>query len=120
MILTQPITAQLAVNVAAAGNTADFDTKYFERVAVDIQLATLTGGTAPAVTFIVERKDANGNYITLFSFTALTAVGFTSQDIGPGLQTNKMVGSAIRLRWTVTGAPATATANLSILGDADG
>lgn len=119
---TQIITSIVGQNVQpASGNTPDIDVQEFINLAVEIRLATLTGGTTPGITFSVQRKDANGNYVILFSFTAVTAVGVVAgqKDIGPGLEINKIPGKVIRISWVTTGAPTTATADISVQGDSD-
>lgn len=119
MIYTQPLFTSPLLNVGASGNTPDIDCKLFERIAVDLRMATITG-TTPSVTFTVQRKDSNGNYQTLFSFTAITAVGSATKDIGPGCEVAKIPGNIIRISWVTTGTGVAATCDVSILGDADG
>lgn len=117
---TRSIVALAAQSVAASGNTADIKVDSFDRIAVDINLKTLVGGVSPSVTFSIQRKDSLGNYTTIHSGTALTAVGLYSRDIGPGLETTKLPGQVIRIAWIVSGAPTSATADIVVIGDNDG
>ena len=108
------------LSVAANGNSGDIEVSAVKRLFLGVNLATLTGGAAPTVQFFVENKDEFGNYYPLFTGVALSAVGLQSASIGPGLSTNAMIARYVRVRWVVTGAPATATAQISLYGDIDG
>lgn len=112
------ILSSVAANVAVdQGTTANIDTTLVEEIAVDLFLATLTGGTAPTVQFFYERQaPAGGRWVTLWTSGVLSASGMVSTSIGAAMPTNASIGSIGRIRWTVTGAPASATADLSITG----
>lgn len=110
-----------SLNVVASGQTGDIDVSLFERLTLDIVVPALTGGTTPTVTFFLERKDLFGNYTAIYSPAAVPAAGGSiSQDMGPGLQTTRMPGTKLRLRWVTAGAPTAATAQVTMLGDVDG
>lgn len=122
MQITRSVFANASIDVSAASGTLmqPTDTSSFERLHVDIQLNTLTGGTTPGVTITVQRQDSNGTWRTLYAFAPLTAVGSASQSIGPGLQTTIMIPPKCQVIWATTGAPTVANLSASIYGDADG
>ena len=111
-------------SVAANGQTGDIDIQDFNDLLVVTQLTALTGGTAPTVQFIVEWKDSQGVYRPLATHAALSAVGTKIMSTGSGVATTTGIdaiwsapfGLVIRVRWAVTGAPATATASFEIIG----
>lgn len=116
--LTAGLLSANGQNVAANGQTADIDVSGVHELAVGVVLATLTGGAAPTVTFVLERKNpVDGGYDVLWTSAALNAAAArAATSVGPGCAQAHSVGQLVRLRWTTTGAPTGATAHLSVLG----
>lgn len=114
-----------AVDVHTTGGaTPDIKVVNVNKIAVDINLKTLTGGTSPTVTFNIQRKDANGNYQTLLSSAAVNAVGQVAPiSVGPGVaevankKASDLIGNTVRISWTVAGGPTGATADISVIGE---
>lgn len=119
---TRVVASVVNVSVAAANGTIvpDIDIASFDRIHVDVTLSGLAGGTAPAVTFTVERQDANGIWRVLFAFAAQNANGSLSRSIGPALETSLLVPARLRVTWATTGAPSAAVGAVSIIGDTTG
>jgi hypothetical protein len=107
-------------NVATSGQTGDIDVTFMQRLFIAFVLNTLTGGTTPSVQFFIDFKDEFGNYIPMVAPAALTAPGQGGASVGPGLTAGSSVAQMppmkCRIRWVVTGAPATATASISLYG----
>src|SRR5690349_14156436 len=103
------------------GNTAAFDVSAYERLKMYFNLTALSGGTTPSVRFVYQEADDYGVWydITNVAFAALTTPGKQPQSIGPGTGYSDMVGKSARIRWTVTGAPTTATATITVIADED-
>ena len=111
-----------------AGNT--FSTQYITNMAVDINLVSFTGGTSPAVNFIVERLGADGNWYSCFAPNVLnfTAALLISNDLGqfssvfsapPASAAQHNVPTLqARFRWTFGGsvAPTAVTFAVWVIG----
>lgn len=96
--------------ISASGNSGDISVGSYRELVLDVNLTALTG---TSVAFILERKDAAGNYVAIYSPAALTGVSTIAQTIGVGAETNKGFGDTIRLRWVCT-AVSTTTFTASI------
>jgi len=118
---TQAAAKYLAQNVAAASGTiGTVDIRNYTAISVTMNLTALTGGTAPTVQLAIDRRIEDGavvpNWEQIVAPTAISAVGTSRADIGPGLVTSTLPGKVIRLRWVTTGGPATAVADFAIIG----
>lgn len=103
-------------DVHVNGNSADFDTSLFETLLLDVNLTELTGGVNPTVQFYLDRKTADGQYHQFLSINAMNGVSEQNTDVGPGLANNRVPGTTCRLRWIASGGPATALANVTVMG----
>lgn len=113
---TVTLLAQLNVDVSVNGwTTADVDVSAKSELAITVNLFALAGVGA-SVTVHVDRKDANGGYVSLANTGALTATATVALSIGPGMATAHSIGSAVRLRWVTGGSITNARANLSVQG----
>jgi hypothetical protein len=119
------ISNSAALSVAAAsGTVGEYGVDDFQNILVVTQLSSLTGGTAPTVQFILDWKDAVGVYRPLITHAALSATGTKTAALGPGSAASTGIdllwaapfGPIVRLRWVTTGTPATAVAEVAIVG----
>jgi hypothetical protein len=101
-------------NLLSASSSGSMDVSQFRQLFVVADVTALVGGVTPTVAFFLEREYVPGKWTALYSPSALTGAGRISQSIGGGLETARSIGRTIRLRWTVSGAPTTATADLHI------
>ncbi len=99
----------------AAGNTPDIDTSEVDNVAIDVNV-TAVSGTTPSLALFVDRLGSDGIYYQIHAFTAITAAGKASVNIGPGAPVNAIPGNAIRLRWTISGTTPSFTFSASVIG----
>ncbi len=87
----------------ASGQSADFDCGWAKEVFIVVDV-TAVSGTTPTLDVKVTCKDpVSGKYRDLYSFTQFTAIGTQDRHIGPGLETNKGLGSKIRVEYTIGG-----------------
>jgi hypothetical protein len=100
----------LAVDVSATGQSAALDLSENDNVCWVAELATLTGGTSPDVTFSWDHSPNNSNWYTIASEAALTAAGVKSRTTAENLF------RFVRISWVTTGSPTGATANLFMSG----
>lgn len=104
------------------GVTPDIDVQSVQQISVVALITALSGGTAPAVTFMVDRKELDGSYTQIGAGSAINGqsgspnTNITKLEVGPGLPINVMLPKTIRIRWGVTGAPTTATGTFMITG----
>lgn len=107
---------------AANGTSTEFNCQFHKILAVDINVTTLSGGTAPTLTFHYERKGADGTWYRVTDITAaLAATGAVSRSIGETLTTGAnaygiALGSQVRLAWTAGGIHGTTAFTLSVIG----
>jgi len=101
---------QASVMQTAAGNTTDIDVSNYTEIAVDVN-CTNKQGTSPTLQIIIYRKDALGNYVSIWDSTAISVSGATSgspvqisKSIGPGCTVTEELGSKIRLNWLIGGS----------------
>jgi hypothetical protein len=107
----------------AATGAPEFDTTLIQSVALDITVSALTGGTAPTITFFLERLGLDGKWYPIFSPTAVSAPGTISADIGAfslavATATHAVFTKKARLRWAFGGTanPTSVTFSASIVG----
>lgn len=102
----------------AAGNSGTLNTTNVNRIAVDVNLTALTGGTAPTVTFFLDRQGLDGTWYQVWSSGAKSAPAAVSTSVGDGCTVSEVIGAAVRLRWTFGGTvnPTSVTFSVSILG----
>ena len=86
-----------------------------KHVVVDLRVSAVSG-TSPSLTPRLERLGSDGNWYTIWTGTAMTAVGNQSANIGPGLTTAVLPVGQVRLAWTVTGTTPSLTLAASIQG----
>lgn len=114
------ITYPTATPEAASNTGVSFSTATVSSLAVDITLASFTGGTTPTVTFFVDRLGSDGVWYRIWTSSALNSAGVTSIQIGPfpsgtGIFTAVLTGTA-RFGWSSTGAPTAITFSASVIG----
>ena len=99
----------------ASGSTADLAVGRLAALGVDVNV-TAVSGSSPSISFVLERKGSDGIYYPLASPAALTAAGQISLSVGRGLTTAAALGTAVRLRWVITGTTPSFTFSASIVG----
>ncbi len=77
---------------------------------------TAVAGTTPTLTLALDSLGADGVWYTLWTSTAVTAVGQTVAHLGVGAATNVAFGATVRLRWTIGGATPSFTFSVSMIG----
>jgi hypothetical protein len=112
----------------ASGGSYAFDTSSIVNMAVDIDFISFQGGTAPTITFLIQRLGADGKWYDSFAPGALmlAAAGILSVDLGVLSNTFTAPASSAaqhniptsqgRFKWTTTGAPNTVTFSAGIIG----
>jgi hypothetical protein len=104
--------------VSNAGTS--FSTLLISALAVDITLTSFTGGTAPTVTFFVDRLGNDSLWYRIWTSAALNGAGVTSANIGPGLTGTGTAAAVLtgtgRFGWSSTGAPTAITFSASVAG----
>ncbi len=99
---------------------APFATDGYSALVVDVNV-TAVAGTTPSMTLVLERRDAFGNYVAMWTSAAITTTGLTSVIVGPfpaatGIVTALLTDQA-RLRVSaISGAGATFTTQVSVIG----
>jgi len=104
-----------------------FGTAELENLAWDLNVVSFQGGTAPSITFVLERQTANGDWSSVLSSGSIGIATNWGIDIGPGFATfaaplgltqHAILTDVARLRWTLGGtvAPTTVTFANSIVG----
>lgn len=112
-----------SVDVHASGTfTSALDVSQIGTLVVYFELLTLTGGASPGVQFRIEANTAFSSQVTIYTAAALTAAG-NSQIITigeatttSGQNTQTLLPLTVNLLWLTGGAPATATARISVYG----
>lgn len=97
------------------GNSGEIRCEGVDLLAVDI-LVSAASGTSPTINFYVQRKDANGNWVTLYAFPTLSAASSENSNIGPGATTPKIVTGVMRVIWELGGVTPSFTTDISVIG----
>jgi len=110
----------LSAAQAVANTGTSFSTANVSSLAVDITVTSFTGGTAPTVTYFVDRLGADGVWYRVWTSAALNTAGATSVQIGPfpsgaTIFTAVLTGTA-RFGWSSTGTPTAITFSASVIG----
>lgn len=118
-----------AAYTSTVPTAATFATDWVTYAAVDITLASFTGGTAPAISFFFERQGADGVWYQIFTTGALTTPQTISVDVSPALNgsvsgplsstvQHNVFSHSARLRWTFggTAVPTAVTFSASVVG----
>lgn len=120
----------LALPQAAYTATPGFrvvDTSEITNIAFDLNVVSFQGGTAPTISFFIERQDANQGWSQIWTSGPLSAATNWCIDMGPGFGTfsapsnmtqHAIFTDAARLRWAFggTASPTTVTFSASIVG----
>ena len=107
-----------AQSVNATGNSNAFDVFPYESLSFFVNLTALSGGTTPSVQFTYQEVDDYGVWYDVTNLgSALTAIGTARTSVGEGAKVNEAIGKSGRIKWTVTGGPTTATANITVIGN---
>jgi len=99
----------------ATGNGTEIVIGPRSSLCLDISV-TAVSGTGASCTFMLQRKGADGNWYTIYTSSAVTAIGTVSTTIGAGCSTNQDFGTSIRLAWTISGTTPSFTFGASIIG----
>lgn len=116
-LLGLPSTAQTASNTGIT-----FSTLTVAAIALDITVTALTGGTAPTITFFLDRLGADGVWYREETSAAVSAPGTVSAILGPFAASAGVFSSVwttqARFGWTFGGsvAPTSVTFSASIVG----
>lgn len=83
---------------------------------VGVNVTVFTGGTNVVVS--LQQQDANGQWQTIGSTQAITAVGSANFSVGPGMTNGAVIvaGGTYRLAWTLTGTFTALSFQLSVQG----
>lgn len=114
-------TSSAVITYAAAAQAPtmtpiSFSTAALRELAVDITVTSFAGGTAPTITFFVERFGADGVWYRVWTSSAVNAAGVVSTSIGPGAATPASLSGTCRFGWTTTGTPTSVTFSASVIG----
>ena len=103
---------------SANGNSGSLATTGVAALAVDVNLQSFTGGTAPTAQFFVDRLGVDAVWYRVWTSAALATAGPASTNIGPGCTLPSVLSSAIRFGWILAGtvAPTSITYSASIVG----
>lgn len=126
----EPSTFLTYVSAAQAVSNAgqSFTTSTVQSLAVDITLTSFTGGTAPAVTYFVDRFGADGVWYRTWTSAALAAAAAVSVAVGavsavaatatlePVQGVPATLTNLARFGWSSTGAPTAITFSASVIG----
>lgn len=114
-----------AYGTASSLNPSVFSTQYINSMALDITVSAVSGGASPTFQFILERKDANGNWDSILSTLVGPAPPVTfSIDVGPfsvgygGINTaqHAVFTQQARIRWVYNNNPTSYTFSVSVIG----
>jgi hypothetical protein len=93
---------------------------------IDIVFGSFVGGAAPTITYTVKRKDAFGNYLTIYTSAALSAATNIALSLGAGMGSGTLTGIdagegeafgfTIQVGYTTTGAPTSVVQSISVIG----
>ena len=95
--------------------SANLTVGIYKELAIDVNISVITG-TTPTYILAVDRLGADGVYYTIYTGTAITAVGVVSVSLGVGASTNVAFGNVIRVREIVGGTTPSVTRSISVLG----
>lgn len=99
--------------IATNGNSPDLYAGELVDLLFGVDVTAIdNGGT---LNLYLDSKLPDGNYYVIWSSSAITTTGQTSESIGSGLQDATSFGDQVRVRWTITAAH-TATLSLSLIG----
>lgn len=85
---------------STGGNSVDQNNAQGRGVVVGVNITAITG-TSPTLTVTIQGKDtASGEYYTLLTSAALTAVGFTELTVYPGAAVTANVSASLPLPQT--------------------
>lgn len=123
-LLNDILVAVPSAAYTTTSGTITFNTNQVTYMALDITITSFTGGTAPNITFFIDRLGpADGVWYNVYSTGALTGAGATSMDIGPGFAAATGTQHAVfttqgRLRWAFggTASPTAVTYSVSAIG----
>lgn len=112
---------------AASNAGSSFPTLGFNSLSLDINLTAFTGGTAPTITFFVERQGNDAVWYRVWQSAAQNAAAKLPVTIGPQVPTvaagaNVSQGvtagltATARFGWSTTGTPTSVTFSASIVG----
>lgn len=111
----------LPLAARATGLQVILNTNQVTYIAMDTNVTTFTGGTAPTIAFTLERFGADGLWYMVFNSGTVGNPATTSTDIGPGFTSGAGTQHAVfttQARFTVifAGAPTSITYSASLLG----
>ena len=114
-MLGQKIYTRDSAAATVTGNSGSLNVTPADAIAIDID-ASVVSGTTPSLTPSWERLGADGIWYPVWTGTALTAAGKSSQTIGKAWESNKFPGHAGRLVWTISGTTPSFTFSASVVG----
>lgn len=111
VVLAIPATA---VTGTAAGN--ELSVGMYTELTIDV-IATAISGVGTSYQFIIDRKEANGEWLAIYVATAITSVysAITTQ-MGVGCTINFAFGDIIRIRDYIESTTPSITRSVSIIG----
>lgn len=104
-----------STTIIATTTSVDLTVGNYKELAVDVNISVVTG-TTPTYTLAVDRLGADGVYYTIYTGTAITAVGVVSVTVGVGAVINTSFGNVIRVREIVGGTTPSYIRSISIVG----
>lgn len=101
--------AQGAAAATDTGDSGAFDTSRVGKACLDVNVATITGGTTPSIQFFVDRQGGDGLWYPVAQTAVLTATGQVSIEIcdsvADGSDAQHMIFADVaRVRWVFAGA----------------
>lgn len=118
----------LASAAQAITNTGtSFTTTGFQSISLDINLTAFTGGTAPTITFFLERQGNDGVWYRVWQSASQNAaaklpvtIGASTPTVAAGANVAQGVTAGLtataRFGWSTTGTPDSVTFSASIVG----
>lgn len=101
-----------------------FSTASVNYLAVDVTITAFTGGSAPTITFFVNRIGSDGVSYNVWTGAAKNSAGAFSVDLGPGFATaadpngsqHAVFTAQATFGWTISGNPTSVTFSASVVG----
>lgn len=107
-------------NGTQAMTSAALDVHIYHALQIDMLLQTLSGGSSPNVSVVLQRQDVNQNWLTVLTLATLTNTTSNSTyavNVGPGFSNNQGIGQTARVQVVVAGAPTGLNYQLSVNAD---
>lgn len=116
-----------SVTDATASASIALDTRFVDSIALDLNVVAFVAGTAPTISYFIDRQGADGTWYQVWTSGALAATGIVSVDIGRHAMTyaagsvtaaHAIFTNNARFRWAFGGTanPTSVTWSASLVG----